>query len=208
MTKRVITSLFNKKNYPKILLFLFLVFWVFIAISPWYREAWVAENILTVFFVGLLIFTYNKFRFSNLSYTLFFTILFLHTIGSYYTYTEMPLFDLLRDSFGLARNHYDRVVHFLFGILFFIPTYEFISKKFRVKGFWGLFLSFLIIIALKGTYEVFEYLYVILTKSEIIGQHYLGMQDDEWDTQKDIALGMLGSAMAWVGFWIKDLWKK
>ena len=201
-------SLFNKKNYPKILLFLFLVFWVFIAISPWYREAWIAENILTVFFVGLLIFTYNKFRFSNLSYTLFFTILVLHTIGSYYTYTEMPLFDLLRDSFGLARNHYDRVVHFLFGILFFIPTYEFISKKFKVKGFWGLFLSFLMIIALKGTFEVFEYLYVILTKSEIIGQHYLGMQGDQWDTQKDIALGMLGSAMAWIGFWIKDLWKK
>jgi putative membrane protein len=35
----------------------------------------------------------------------------------YYTYAEMPVFHLLPQWFGLGRNHYDRVVHFLFGFL-------------------------------------------------------------------------------------------
>ncbi|MAG78756.1 hypothetical protein CMI39_00660 [Candidatus Pacearchaeota archaeon] len=198
---------FNK-NYPKILFVIFLIIWVFLAISPSYRGIWVAENILTILFVSLLVLTYRKFKFSNLSYTLFFILLILHTVGSHYSYTEMPLFNLIRDSLDLTRNHYDRLIHFLFGILFFIPTYEFISRKLRVKGFWGLFLAFFVVTSLKGIYEVLEYAYILVTKSETIGTYFLGMQGDQWDAQKDLFFGVIGSAFTWIGISIKEFLKK
>ena len=197
-------SLFNKKNYPKILLVFFLIIWIWSAISPHYRQAWIAENILTVFLVCLLVITYKKFKFTNLSYTLIFILLTLHTIGSYYSYTEMPLFDLIRDWFELSRNHYDRVIHFLFGVFFFIPVYEFISKKLKIKGFWGLMLAFSFVTALKGIYEVIEYGWLILTRNDIIGTHFLGMQGDQWDAQKDMALGMFGSFITGIILWFKE----
>ena len=196
-------NIFDKKNYPKLLLVLFSIIWVVLAISPHYRQVWLAENVLTVLFVFLLIITYNKFKFSNLSYTLFFIFLVLHTIGNHYTYTEMPLFDLIKDWFGLSRNHYDRVVHFLFGFLFYIPSYEFISKKLKIKGFWGLLLAFFFVTALKGIYEVIEYCWLVITKGDIIGTHFLGMQGDQWDAQKDMSLGMIGSLIAGIIVWFK-----
>ena len=116
----------------------------------------------------------------------------------------MPLFDLIKDWFNLSRNHYDRVVHFLFGIIFYIPAYEFISKKLKIKGFWGLLLAFFFVTALKGIYEVIEYLWLVLTKDDIIGTHFLGMQGDQWDAQKDMALGMIGSFTAGIILWFKE----
>ncbi len=197
----------TKDSYLKTLFSLFLTIWVILAVSPSYRGIWISENILTVIFICFLIATYKKFRFSNLSYSLFFIFLVLHTIGSHYSYTEMPLFNLVRDYFSLTRNHYDRFIHFLFGVLFFIPAYEFISKKLKVSGFWLFLLAFLAITALKSIYEIFEWIYLLYTKDELIGTHFLGMQGDQWDAQKDIALGMLGSAISWFLLWLKKVKK-
>tara|TARA_Y100000296_G_scaffold83104_1_gene113324 strand:+ start:402 stop:1010 length:609 start_codon:yes stop_codon:yes gene_type:complete len=190
-------KIFNKDNYPKVLLVLFFIIWLGLAINPFYRNVWIAENILTVFFIGLLILTYNKFRFSNLSYTLLFLFMILHTIGGHYSYTEMPLFDSIKDEFNLERNHYDRVAHFLFGLIFFVPLYELVAKKFKIQGHWGFLFVFLIISSLKGIFEVLEYGYILVTENEIININYLGMQGDLWDAQKDIFLGMMGSIISW-----------
>lgn len=192
-----------KDNYPKILFGLFLLLWIFLAISPKYRGVWVVENVLSVLFITFLIITYKKFRFSNLSYTLFFIFFVLHTLGSHFTYTNMPLFNWIKDLFDLSRNHYDRLVHFLFGLMFFIPCYEFISEKLKIKYFWGYLLAFLAITALKGIYEVVEFAYVLITRNEIIGAYFLGMQGDQWDAQKDLAWGLFGSAAAWFILWLK-----
>src|SRR3989344_8469789 len=187
-----------KENYPKILLGLFFIFWIIIAISPKYRNVWFYENILTVLFIGFLVLTYKKFRFSNFTYSVLFFFMILHTIGSYYSYAEMPLFDLIKSLLGLSRNNYDRIVHFLFGLIFFFPIYEFISRKFNIKGSWGFLFVFLIIAALKGIFEIIEWLYVLITRSDaIIVANYLGEQGDLWDAQKDMFVGIIGSIISW-----------
>jgi len=187
-----------RKNYPIILLVTYIVIWTLLAISPKYRSVWIAESILTVLFIGFLIFTYKKFKFSNFSYTLIFIFMILHSIGGHYSYNDTPLFNWIQTEFDLSRNHYDRVIHFLFGLLFFVPTYEFISRKLKVGGRWGLFMTFLVLTALKGSFEVIEYGYLIVTRgSELIGSNYVGMQGDQWDAQKDIFLGMLGGIVTW-----------
>ncbi len=45
----------------------YVLLWVVLAISPVDRRDWFLENILTVLLVGILVATYRKFTFSNLS---------------------------------------------------------------------------------------------------------------------------------------------
>lgn len=188
-------------KYPQLLLGLFALFWIFMAISPTYRNVWLAENILTVFLVLLLVFTYNKFRFSNLSYTLVFLFMLMHTVGSHFSYSGVPL-GFLGDLFG--RNHYDRMAHFLFGVVFYFPILEYVSAKLKIKGWWKYFIPFVIIVAMKGVYEVLEVGYHLVWERSEITTNFLGMQGDIWDAQKDIFLGIVGAGLGWLIAWWKE----
>lgn len=188
-----------KNNYPKILLILYIAFWIWAAISPKYRSVWIDENILPVIFVVLLIISYRWFRFSNTSYTLLFVFLVLHAIGGHWSYAEMPLFDWLKGYYGLQRNYYDRVVHFLFGVLFFLPVYEIAIRIFKVPEGWrGFFISFLMVAAFKGMFELIEYGYVWVRADPLNVTNYLGEQGDAYDALKDIGAGIFGGLISWV----------
>lgn len=126
-----------------------------------------------------------------------FIFLILHTIGSYYSYSEMPLFDILKEVFNLSRNHYDRLVHFFFGFAFFFPVQEFFSKHLKLKGTWSAFLAFLSVFAFAATYELIEYFILFFAQNDVFGSNYLGIQGDIFDTQKDMALAFFGSLIAW-----------
>ena len=186
-----------KENYPKILLLIYFVIWVWMAINPNYRSVWISENILTLIFIPILILTYKKFRFSNLSYTFIFIFMVLHAIGGHYSYNEMPLFDIIKENYGLARNHYDRVVHFLFGVLFFLPIYEMLTRIFKVpKGWRASILCCFVILGVKAGFEILEYAYVVIRNNSLIVTNYLGEQGDSLDAIKDIALGFIGAIIS------------
>ncbi len=193
----------KKDRFPLLLLGIFAAVWIFFAFDPLSRTVWLAENVLTVLGVGFLIATYKRFRFSNTSYLLIFVFLILHTLGSHYTYTKMPLFELLKSNFDLSRNHYDRLVHFFFGVSFYFPLREFVSRKLKINHLWSYFIPFLIIISFKAVYEILEYLAVVFTHDTIIGTSFLGMQGDQWDAQNDVLLGTLGAGLSWFFLWMK-----
>jgi putative membrane protein len=117
----------------------------------------------------------------------------LHTIGSHYTYSEVPLGEWLRQLFGLARNHYDRVVHFSFGLLMLRPLRELVVRRperlGRVATAW---LSVAQVLACSALYELIEW-GVAAVADPAAGTAYLGTQGDEWDAQKDVACAGLGA---------------
>src|SRR3954451_3227786 len=78
--------LYNPR-YPLILLILFFLFAGAWAFHPVDRKDWMLENALTLVFVLFLIFSRKWMPFSNISYTLIFLFLSLHTIGAHYTYS-------------------------------------------------------------------------------------------------------------------------
>ena len=84
-----------KLNYPKICLIIFIIVFIFGAINPISRKDWLLESILSVLLVIILTLTYNKFKFSNMSYTLITIFLLIHTIGSHYTYSNVPFLNFL-----------------------------------------------------------------------------------------------------------------
>src|SRR5215208_365208 len=89
---------------------------------------WLLENTLSFIFVFLLIITYKKHQFSDLSFLLICVYLCMHVYGSKYTYAENPFGFWLQDVFQLSRNHYDRIVHFSFGFLLAYPMREMFLK--------------------------------------------------------------------------------
>jgi putative membrane protein len=172
-----------------------VLLWIVTAIEPLYPRDWLLENLLVFLFGVLLVVSYRWFRFSNLCYFLFTVFLSLHLLGAHYTYAETPIGYWLQDLFDSERNHYDRIVHFSFGLLLAYPMRDVLLRRAGVAGSWSYFLSVNCVMAFSACYEVLEAITAMLVSPEL-GSAYLGTQGDEWDAQKDAFLALIGAVLA------------
>lgn len=177
-----------------------VVLWIVTAINPLFPRDWFLENLLVFIYSALLVFTYRYFAFSNVSYALFTVFLSLHLAGAHYTYAETPFGFWLQDWFGLERNHYDRIVHFSFGLLIAYPFREILLRLSAVKRSWSYFLSVSVVMAFSAFYEILEGVVAMIVSPEL-GSAYLGTQGDEWDAQKDAFLAFVGAIVAMLMTW-------
>ena len=183
----------QKQNIlPLFLLILTAILWTILAISPLDRHDWLMENILFFVFSTAIMATYKKFRFSNSSYILIAIFMILHLIGAHYTYAKVPFGFWISDLFNLERNHFDRIIHFSFGLFLFFPVKELLTRSLNLQGFWKYYLSIDFILCFSGFFEILEWIFTLRVSPEL-RQAYLGMQGDVWDAQKDMALAFLGS---------------
>ncbi len=189
-------------SYRAKLLIILALWWLVWAYKPWFFSDWLLENALTVVSVTYLIFTRNSFRLSNLSYTLIFIFLCFHTLGAHYTYAEVPYETWthavgfsINNFFGFTRNHFDRLVHFLFGFLLAYPVREIFLRVANVKGAWGYYLPLDVVMSFSMLYELIEWAASILVGGDL-GMAYLGTQGDIWDAHKDMGLASLGAFLA------------
>jgi putative membrane protein len=193
---------FRSKKFQQILLLVYLIIWIIYAISPTYRPQWWLENYLVFAFFLILIFTYKKYQLSDLSYLLIAIFLLLHVFGSHYGYSSVPIGFTLRDAFGLARNPYDRIVHFLFGVLFAYPIYELLKRYSSQKDKWLYILPINFIISLSAIYEILEAV-VAWTYPPEQYDPFVGLQGDIWDGYKDMLLVSLGGILSTMITWFR-----
>jgi putative membrane protein len=185
------------------LLVLFVVPWILLAIDPLDRKDWALENFLSVLFVALLVFSSRRFPLSRVSYTLIFLFLLLHSLGAHYTYAEVPydrwsqywLGFSIDEALGFERNHFDRLVHFLYGLLLAYPIREVFIRIANVKGFWGYFLPLDLAMSTSMLFELFEWAAAEVFGGDL-GIAYLGTQGDVWDAHKDMLLASIGALLA------------
>ena len=170
---------------------LFAIAWLVGAIAPVSRFDWFLENLLVFAAVGLLGYFYRTRPLSDLSYTLIAIFLVLHTVGSHYTYAMVPLGFWLQDAFMLERNHFDRIIHFAFGVLSFYPIYEVLLRYAGAGLRLSAFIAFTIIATSSAVYEIIEWVVAVLVSPEA-AMAYLGTQGDAFDAQKDSALAIVG----------------
>ena len=191
------------RSYLAVLGALFGALWIALAIEPRYRDDWMLENILVAGFVVAMASTHRKFLMSRVSYTLVFLFLCLHEVGAHYTYSEVP-YDAwikaltgssLNEAMGWQRNHFDRLVHFLYGLLMAYPLREFFLRVAEVRGFWGYFLPLDFTLSTSALFELFEWAAAQLFGGDL-GAAYLGTQGDVWDAHKDMALAGSGALLA------------
>ena len=185
------------------LLCLFAIWWGVLALKPVDRHDWMLENMLLLPAGALVAWGWKRRLFSRLSHTLIFVFLCLHEVGAHYTYSEVPynewtqaLFGRqLNEVFGWERNHYDRLLHFLYGLLCAYPCREIFMRVAQVKGFWAYFLPLDFMTSTSALFELIEWAAATVFGGDL-GQAYVGTQGDIWDAQKDIALAMLGTFIA------------
>ena len=190
-------------DYPFWLLCAFVLLWLALSIRPHDRLVWLTENALTVVTVATLTATYRSWPLGDLSYSLIFAFLVLHTIGGHYTYVRVPYDNVSQALFGFAlgarlgwkRNHYDRFAHLCYGLLLAYPAYELLERYAQPVGAWSYFLSPALIMASSMVFEVLEWWAAELLGSGT-GADYIGAQGDEWDAHKDMALATGGAIIA------------
>ena len=163
------------------------------------------NNIGTIFLLFIMIVDIRKNVLSKLGFSGLWMFSVLHSVGACYLYTNVPyndwmsyLFDFDFDSFfGFERNHYDRLVHFLFGVLLLASSRDLIIKLSNFNPKQALFVAFLSIQVFSMVYELFEWGITIFL-SEGMADSYNGQQGDNWDAHKDMGLAMLGSILTYI----------
>lgn len=196
-------SWLSRERYPQLLLALLVVICVLLGIAPHDRADWALENALLLGGVVVLVATHKALPLSRVSYTLIFLFACLHSVGAHYTYSLVP-YDAWSESLtgrtlssltGWDRNHFDRLVHFLYGLLLAYPAREVFLRVADVHGFWGYYLPLDVVMATSVVYELIEWGAATAFGGEL-GVAYLGTQGDPWDAQKDMALATVGAIAA------------
>lgn len=126
--------------------------------------------------------------------------LWLHILGARYVYSFVPYDHWSRacfgvtvsDWFGFTRNHYDRFVHFAYGVLAIVPQMELLRRTAGIRAMPACLLSVAMVLAAGSLYEVFEWL-LTLVVNPAHADRYNGQQGDAWDAQKDMACALLGA---------------
>ncbi len=191
---------FWNNRFLQLLLLWLIGLWVVTALEPFNRRDWLLENLLVFVYGALLVLSYRRFAFSNLSYGLFGVFLSLHLVGAHYTYAETPLGFWLQGAMDLSRNHYDRIVHFSFGLLIAYPFHELLLRAAGVRRSWSYLLAMVAVLGFSGFYEALEGIVAMIVSPEL-GAAYLGTQGDEWDAQKDTALAFFGAVITMAATW-------
>lgn len=176
-----------------ILVFSLVLIWS--AINPKDYFTWILEVFPALAGLGILFFTYKKFRFTSLVYLLILIHCCILMVGGHYTYAEVPLFDWIKELFNQTRNNYDKVGHFAQGFIPAMIAREiFIRKKIIQGRGWLSFLTVCVCMALSVSYEFFEWGVALLTGAS--AEAFLGTQGYVWDTQSDMFYATIGALAA------------
>ncbi|MBR6953315.1 MAG: DUF2238 domain-containing protein [Campylobacter sp.] len=191
----------QKHAVPLILATVFIIMSLWAGISPNDRAVWYAETtpLFIVFFA--LVFTYKKFKFSNMAYILMSVWLLLHTIGAKYTFAAVPFEwgnEFLTPIFGDGRNHFDRLAHFSIGFYAFAMS-EWLLRKHKCTFGTALWFGLFFMMSVAGAYEIIEWLYAVI-KGGNAGIEFSGSQGDIWDAQKDMLCDTLGAIFSLILF--------
>jgi putative membrane protein len=180
----------------------FILIACLLGLHPWYRRDWALENLIVVVSLPVLVHGFRKLRFSNGAYFAIFVLFVAHEVGAHYTYAEVPydtwsmqwLGFSITKYFDFSRNHYDRLVHFLYGVLATPALLEIIRARMRPQGIWIWLLPLSLVLSQAALYELLEWAAALIFGGEL-GQAYLGTQGDPWDAHQDMALAPIGALL-------------
>ncbi len=163
-------------------------------------EYFAMQHVPTVIGVVALVSAERRIGITRLSFALVIAFLLLHVVGARYLYSYVPYDDWserllglrINEQFGFARNHYDRLVHFAFGLLFALPLWQFFERQLGLRAVWAAAGAICVVLAAGAVYEIFEWAVAMIFAPDW-AEEYNGQQGDVWDAQRDMALAWVGS---------------
>jgi putative membrane protein len=185
----------NKTHIIFLVIFIAILIWSLIKPKEGYG-IWAVEVLPSLIINMIIVITYQKFRFTTLSYFIITLLSMLTLIGGHYSYSQVPIFDWIKDTFHFERNHYDRFGHFLKGLIVIVIKELLVRKTPLVKGKIVSIIAICISLAISAIYEIVEWLSTRIKFGNKKSNDFLGMQGDQWDPQWDMALLLIGSILA------------
>ena len=179
----------------KIYLLSFFIVFIWSVINPKDLFTWFLEVFPAIIGLFILFITYKKFQFTNMVYFLILIHSIILMIGGHYTYSEVPLFDFIKDFFNHDRNNYDKLGHFAQGFIPAMIAREIIIRKNIINiEAWRNFFIVCFCLGFSAFYELIEWWVAILSNDS--ANDFLGTQGYIWDTQSDMAWAQFSSIIA------------
>jgi putative membrane protein len=181
--------------------------------SPFFAQL-PLQHIPTAVALALFLVFSRRYPLSTTSFVCLVIFLLVHTLGARYVYSNVPydewakaiLGKSINEMFGWTRNHYDRLVHFLYGMLFFIPAREILIRYLSIPQKRADYFALEFVMASSMVYELIEWIIGFVLAPEI-ADVYNGQQGDMWDSHKDMALATAGGLIALIFVRINNLRK-
>lgn len=183
------------KKFHLFLLVSFFLILIWSGIRPHDYFTWFLEVLPALIGLALLAFFYKKFQFTSFTYFFIWLQANILSIGGHYTYALNPAGEWVKNIFNLERNHYDRLGHFMQGLVPALIIREIIIRKNIIpnRG-WANFFTIAVCLAISAFYEFFEWWVAVGTGTAATA--FLGTQGDVWDTQWDMFLALAGAVCA------------
>ena len=185
-------------SYRGKLIALSLIWLVALALSGWQpydRATWWMEVAPALIALPILWWSKDRLPLTTLALILIGFHGLVLMLGGAYTYARVPIGFTVQEWFDLARNPYDRFGHLMQG---FVPAIVLRELLIRLGGLSrGWLLSLLVLaccLAVSAAYELIEF-----GAAMALGQgaeEFLGTQGDQWDTQWDMLMCLVGAASA------------
>lgn len=177
-------------------------FLVLLALT-WWRPSYPLEQALhhslTVLALVALLLVQRRTRLGFAPFVLIMVFLALHTVAARWIYSLVPYDDWseavfgtsVSELFGWQRNHFDRLVHFAYGLLI-APALAMVLRQGGRSPRSAALLAVNLIVSTGALYELLEWAIAVALSPEA-AEAYNGQQGDVWDAQKDMALALLGA---------------
>ncbi len=178
-------------------------------VASWILPRWPLEQALhsslTVVGLAALWWVDRRWPLGNGAYTAICVFIALHCLGARWLYSNVPYEAWMQAwlgwspgaAFGWQRNHFDRLVHLLYGACFTPALAQWARQLWpALRAGHALTLAVMVIMCSSLVYEWMEW-GIALTLSPEAAESYNGQQGDAWDAHADMALATLGSLLAW-----------
>lgn len=148
-------------------------------IAPHDRSVWWAEVMPVLIALPILVATARRFPLTPLTYGLIALFSLILIMGGAYTYSRVPLGNVVQEMFDLARNPYDRFGHFFQGATPAILGRELLLRTSPLRP--GKWLSFLVVascLGISATYELVEWAAAVFWGGDSAGE--CGSAESGW----------------------------
>lgn len=128
----------------------------------------------------------------------------VHCVAARWLYSNVPydrwLVDLTgwspQAAFDWERNHFDRLIHFLYGLLFMPALHDDARRRWPVTAGQAFAIALALILISGLVYEWLEWGIALLLSPEA-AEAYNGQQGDVWDAHMDMLLAGIGAGLSW-----------
>ena len=162
-------------------------------LAPFDRTTWWLEVLPVFIALPLLLLSHRSFPLTSLLYLLITLHCLVLIAGGAYSYARVPLGFWVQEWFDLSRNPYDKLGHFMQGLVPALVAREILLRcGYLVATRMASFLAICVAMAFSACYELIEWWSALA-----LGQgadEFLGTQGDPWDTQSDMFFALLGSS--------------